>query len=180
MIWIRLLVMGLMVGGTATGAMAADKVADLQKALSAQESALIQGASAAGVDQFHKIQAAHGTLRAVEDVQAALARGVASCAKHNKEQGFAMQNQFQAWKNAVLPVVRQGQNRLDKMVLTQGFAKPTAVRDYLTAYTAFVTAQKGSVVDVPVSDPTACQAMMDQMDQTQKTMAAMIRETLGL
>ncbi len=173
------LILLALMGVSPTG-YAADTGAAAMAALEAQEKALLTGVSPDGEDQFQKIRTAHGTLQMVNDTRLSLDRAVKNCAKHHKDQGFAFENAFQSWKNSVLPVVRQGQNKLDKMVLTQNFAKPMDIRAYLTAYTAAVTAQKGNITEIPVSDLSACQAMTAMMIDTQKTLAGMIKETIGI
>lgn len=169
----------VLMGVNSTG-YAADTGAAAMAVLEAQEKTLLIGASPDGEDQFQKIRTAHGTLQMVNDTRDSLGRAVKNCAKYHKDQGFSFENAFQSWKNTVLPVVRQGQNKLDKMVLTQNFAKPADVRTYLTAYTVAVTAQKGNITEIPVSDLSACQAMTNMMMDTQKTLAGMIKETIGI
>ncbi len=176
----RLIIMAMCVGflGAGSGALAEDAIDKALKAVDVQETALLKDITPEGQDQFQKINVLYRTLGMVGDTRVALDRGIKNCIKHHKDQAFGFQNQFQAWKNEVLPVIRQGQNRLDKMILTQTFAKPAAVQDYLKTLTASIFIQNNVVQEIPVSDLDACQAMVDQMKKTQKTMVSIMKETL--
>lgn len=130
--------------------------------------------------QFEKIRTAHGTIRAVNDVRASLERAVKSCTGTNPDLKDPMNARMQSWKNAVLPTVRQGENRLEKMILTQSFTRPSTVRAYLKTFDDAVKYQDNAFKEIPVSEIKACTSLMKNMDDSEKVMAKLITETLGL
>ncbi len=151
-----------------------------QEALEILEQKMTKSLDKQGQEQFKKIQVAHGTIRAVQDVQNALDRAVESCGQKNIDLGAAIKTSFQEWKNEVLPVVRQGKNRLDKMILTHQSLKPEQIRAYLKDFDQLINTQKKDVVEVSISDASACRAIAEQMKTTRVAMRRMISETLGL
>lgn len=130
--------------------------------------------------QFEKIRTAYGTIRAVNDVKASLERALKSCTTNNPDLQTPMTERVQAWKNAVLPTVRKGENRLEKMILTQSFARPSAVRAYLKSFDDAVKYQDDEVTEIPVSKAADCQALMKNMGESEQVMGKLIIETLGL
>lgn len=159
---------------------AATPNANPDERLDAKAEALMKDMDQNQARQFLAIRTAHGTLRAVEDVQSSLDRAVKSCTTANPKLSQPMTERFQEWKNAVLPVIRSGQSRLDKMILTQGFTRPSNVRAYLKAFDDVIAAQKNMYQEVPVSTLSACETLTKNMDQSQKVMGKLITETLGL
>lgn len=141
---------------------------------------MMKGLTEEQLKQFAIIRTAHGTLRAVDDVRASLERAVKSCTAANPDMKDEMSERFQSWKNAILPVVRQGESKLDKMILSQEFARPSKIRAYFKAFDDMVKAKNSEFTEVPVSSKEACKAMNKNMDKSQRIMGGLITETLGL
>ena len=91
-----------------------------------------------------------------------------------------MSSRFEAWKDAVRPVMKDARKRLDKMILLQSFAQPSEVRAYLKKFDAAVIFRNQGVKAVPVKEKSACEALQKSMDKTQDNMAKMLTEALGL
>ena len=151
-----------------------------EERLDAKAEEMMKGLDQNQIMQFRAIRTAHGTIRAVEDVRDSLERAVKSCGTANPDMIEAMSARYQSWKNEVLPIVRQGQNRLDKMILSQGFARPSAVRAYLKNFDDMIKQQKSGYTEVPVSSKESCQSLEKNMDSSQRVMGRLIIETLGL
>lgn len=132
------------------------------------------------VTQFEKIRTAHGTIRAVEDVRMSLSRAVDSCVKNNPDLKESMTTRLQAWKNFVLPVMRQGQNRLEKMILMQSFTRPSALRGYLKVFDEAVKYKETPYTEVPISAEKDCKILVKNMAESETVMQKLITETLGL
>ncbi len=132
------------------------------------------------VTQFEKIRTAHGTIRAVDDVRVSLSRAVESCIQNNPDLKEPMTTRLQAWKNFVLPVVRQGQNRLEKMILMQSFTRPSTLRGYLKVFDDAVKYKETPYTEVPISAEKDCKVLIKNMAESEVVMHKLITETLGL
>ena len=163
-----------------TKAPAAEKRQTPLTRLNAKTDAMMKGLSEAQTKEFATIRAAHGTLRAVEDIRGTLDRAVTSCAKANPDMKEDLTGRFQSWKNNVLPVLRQGHNRVEKMILTQSVTSPGEIRSYLKLLDAAIADQNSQFKEVPVSKKDACETMAENMSDTQKEMVELMTQTLGL
>lgn len=132
------------------------------------------------VKQFSAIRTAHGALRGVDHVKASLERAVKSCIAKNPDLTEQMTAHFQDWKNAILPALRQSENRLEKLILLQDFTRPSTMRAYLKIFDDAVKFQNSQFAEVPVSDKRACKDMAENMDDSQKKLVRLMIKTLGL
>lgn len=130
--------------------------------------------------QFRAIETSYRTIRAVEDVQLSVSTAVAACGKKNPDMKDAMDKRLVEWKDALRPVVKNGRDRLDKMVLLQGFSRPSAVRNYLKLFDEAVLYRNQGIKSVPVTEKEQCQKLMGNMDSTQDNLIKLLTETLGL
>lgn len=141
---------------------------------------LMKGLDENQLKQFAAIRTAHGAIRGVDTVRASLERAVKSCVKANPVLDKDMNGTFQNWKNDVLPVVRQSENRLEKLILLQNFTRPSTVRAYLKTFDDAVKFQNSQFQEVPVSEKSACQDMTKNMAESQKSLISLLTQTLGL
>jgi Spy/CpxP family protein refolding chaperone len=131
-------------------------------------------------EQMAKIQVAFGTLQAVGDVRIAMDRAIKSCVQANPDLAPTMTTAFQGWKNTILPVTRRGQNRLDKMILSQSATKPQNIRDYLDEMKKIMREQTARFPEVPISARGDCETLVKNMNTSSKTLSRLISETIGL
>lgn len=179
---IRILCLTLIACGlVALPSMAQTKAADSPLVrLDRKTDEMMKGLDENQVLQFEKIRTAHGTIRAVADVRTSLEAAVKSCAKENPDLATPMSDRLQTWKNTVLPVYRRGENRLEKMILTQSFSRPSAMRSYLKTFDDAVKYKNHEFTEVPISRADDCKKLMKNMDDSEKVMSRLIIETLGL
>lgn len=130
--------------------------------------------------QFQAIRASYGTIRGVQDVRALLLRAVKACTEKNPELKDRLETRFANWTDTVDPVIRQGENRLDKMILLQSYAKPSEVRAYLQVFDEAVIWRTENAKTVPVSDKNGCEKMIQSMDSTQTELPELLTKTLKL
>lgn len=158
---------------------AADSPADFEK-LDAQAESLMKGLDAEGVRQFSVIRTGHGTLRAVEDVQTTLNRGITSCRATNKDMDKDLTTAWNNWQDQVKPALKSGHARLGQLIGTQKFTKPKTIKDYLASFDAVIKQRQQGVNEVPVSSASACKDLIKNLGDTQTLMPKIINETLGL
>lgn len=130
--------------------------------------------------QFRAIETSYRTIRAVEDVQLSVSTAVDACGKKNPDMKAAMDKRLVDWKDALRPVVKSGRERLDKMVLLQGFSRPSVVRNYLKMFDEAILYRNQGIKSVPVTEKEQCQKLTDNMDKTQENLINLLTSTLGL
>lgn len=130
--------------------------------------------------QFRAIETSYRTIRAVEDVQLSVSNAVSACGKKNPDMKEAMDKRLMDWKGALRPVIKNGRDRLDKMVLLQGFNRPSVVRNYLKMFDEAILYRNQGIKSVPVTEKEQCQKLTDNMDKTQDNLIKLLTDTLGL
>lgn len=130
--------------------------------------------------QFAIIESSYRTIRAVEDVQISVGRAIASCSKANADSAKSYNDRYAVWKDAVRPVLSKGRDKLDKMVLLQGFTQPSQVRNYLKMFDAAVIYRNQGIKAVPVQDKGECDKLLENMDDTQENLIKLLSDTLAL
>lgn len=130
--------------------------------------------------QFNAIEASYRTIRAVEDVQMSVTRAVDACGKENPDIKDEMDARLRSWKDALRPTMKDANNKLDKMILLQDFSAPSRVRKYLKMFDEAILYRDQGVKAVPVTEKDQCLKLKATMDDTQKDLVRLLKETLGL
>lgn len=141
---------------------------------------MLKGLDENHLRQFEAIRSSHGTIRAVADVRTLLTTATKACIAENPDMKEQIMTRFTAWKDTVDPVLRQGQNRLDKMVLLQNFERPSRVRQYLRLFDEAVDWRTAQNQSMPISEKAACEKMLESMNDTQKELSDLLIKTLKL
>ncbi len=162
----------------AASALASEKT--MIEKLDARTTALLDKKSDNQIKQFEAIRAAHGIMKAVENVQSSLMRAVKSCGEKNPEMKEALSARLGDWRLSVRPSLQQGKSRLEKMILLQDVAKPSEVRAYLKLFDDAIAERDKNITAIPVSDKAACQRMLKEMDKSEKELPELLIENLGL
>ena len=148
--------------------------------LDAATDALMKDMDENQLRQFGSIQNAYGIIRAVEDVQQSISRAVDSCGNANADMKAPMGERFEAWKEAVRPVMKDARTRLDKMILLQGFAQPSEVRSYLKKFEAAVVYRNQGLTPVAITAKKDCEALLSSMEETKGELTSKLTEALSL
>jgi hypothetical protein len=92
-------------------------------ALDNQTKTLLEGLDDAQKNEFAAIRNSHGIIRAVEDVQASVQRGVLACGKANADLKDSLDERLSNWRAAIRPVMKQAQTKQEKM------SEPTPINE---------------------------------------------------
>lgn len=148
--------------------------------LDSQTKALLSGLDDAQKNEFAAIRNSHGIIRAVEDVQASVQRGVSACGKANVDLKDSLDERLSNWRASIRPVMKQAQTKQEKMILLQNFAKPSVIRNYLKTFDEAVAFRNSAIKEVPVTEHKDCEALLKSMDSTQENLIKLLRENLAL
>ncbi len=149
-------------------------------ALDNQTKSLLEGLDDAQKNELAAIRNSHGIIRAVEDVQASVQRGVLACGKANADLKDSLDERLSNWRAAIRPVMKQAQTKQEKMILLQNVAKPSVIRSYLKIFDEAVAFRNSAIKEVPVTERKECESLLKSMDGTQENLIKLLRENLAL
>tara|TARA_A100000171_G_C2022707_1_gene91895 strand:+ start:8 stop:577 length:570 start_codon:yes stop_codon:yes gene_type:complete len=157
------------------------KKADTPVTQYAQETEeLVKSLNEEQADKYYKIRNVHGVIRSVKSVEAIIDKAVSSCKKEHKDLGKNIEERFAEWRVAVRPVISKGNERLEKLILLQDYAKPSQVKQHLKNFDS--AAQYGeSLIDMkPASDEKSCKSLLENMEKTQADLIRLLEKSIGL
>ena len=160
---------------------AADTIKDTPIArYQAETEDLLRNLSEEQIKKFLVIRETHGIIRSVQSVGDIVGKAVKECKEKHGELGQNIDKRFNEWKLAVHPVIKSGEDRLEKLILLQDYAKPSEVKAHLKSFDA--AAQYGErLIDLKTaSDDKSCTALLKDMDKTQPNLIRLLRENIGL
>lgn len=149
-------------------------------ALAMQTDKILKNADEDQVEEFQKIRAVFGTLRAVRDVQVTLENAQKSCVKNYPDMTDKIEKAIAAWKKSVFASLEKGDDHLSKMIADQKFAPQKDLRAYLDLYDRTITTERKKVPEIPITDEKACKNLFDELGDNGKNLADLILETLDL
>tara|TARA_R110002124_G_scaffold129483_1_gene290932 strand:+ start:233593 stop:234156 length:564 start_codon:yes stop_codon:yes gene_type:complete len=146
----------------------------------AETEALIESLSEEQAKKYYLIRNTHGIIRSVESVEAVVGKAAKSCKKNHKDLGKEIENRFVEWKLALHPIIKSSEDRLEKLVLIQDYAKPSDVKKHLKNFDLAATYGEKLMKQVPASDEESCTKLLKSMDATQSNLIRLLKETIGL
>jgi hypothetical protein len=146
----------------------------------AETEALIESLSDEQAKKYYLIRNTHGIIRSVESVEAIVEKAAQSCKKEQKYLGTKVEDRFVEWKLAIHPIIKSSEDRLEKLVLMQDYAKPSDVKKHLKNFDLAATYGESLIDQVPASDAKSCEKLLKSMDATQGNLIRLLKETIGL
>ena len=153
---------------------------EAQTKLDQETQELMKGLDENKLRQLAAIRNAHGTLKAVDNVQTSVKNAVGACSEKNPGLKDEINSRFDNWKMAIRPTIKKGEDKLEKMILLQSFAKPSEVRAYLKLFDDAVKARDAKITAVPVTEEAECKRLIKKMDETEETLVKLLTESLQL
>lgn len=151
-----------------------------QTRLDARTKALMEKLDDNQVRQLAAIRESHGTIKAVENVQASVRNAIQSCSAKNPEIKDQLNSRHDNWRRALRPTMKQAQSKLEKMILLQSFAKPSEVRSYLKLFDDAIAESNSRFKAVPITDKAECEKLVKSMDKTEEDLIRLITKNLAL
>lgn len=130
--------------------------------------------------QLQAIRNSHGTIRAVENVQASVRSAVTACGEKNPDLKAPISDRFNDWRMALRPTMKKAEDRLEKMILLQSIGKPSEIRAYLKLFDDAAAQSTAGIKTVPITEKAECEQLMKTMDKTQVNLNKLLVEQLGL
>jgi hypothetical protein len=146
----------------------------------AETEALIESLSDTQAKKYYLIRNTHGIIRSVESVELIVEKAAKSCKKEHKGLGKEIENRFVEWKLALHPTMKSSEDRLEKLILMQDYAKPSDVKKHLKSFDLAANYGESLLEQVPASDAKSCEQLLKSMDATQGNLIRLLKETIGL
>ncbi len=149
-------------------------------ALAVQTDKILKNADEDQVEEFQKIRAVFGTLRAVRDVQGTLENAQKSCVKNNPDMTDKIEKSIGEWKKSISISLEKGDDYLSKMIADQKFALQKDLRAYIDLYDRTITKERQKVPEIPITDQKSCENLFDGLDDNGENLSDLILKTLDL
>lgn len=127
---------------------------------------------------FYLIYNNYNLIGAVKMVEGDVGAAVKACGKANPDIAEKLDKRYAAWKGAIDPVIGEAEDNLNNMVIAQDYTPKAKIKSLFKAADDTRKATNDKIDKVPVTSPDACNYLHDKMDDTQKDLTRMLRETL--
>ena len=136
-----------------------------------------------GLDQtqrrhFNVMYGNYNLIQVVEDVRDHIEMAVDKCGDENPDMEEAMDTRFEAWEDAVEPLIDEAEANVNNMIVAQDYMKPRDIRNFFDDIEDAREKQNDAVKKVPVTSAEACQTLLEKMDETQANMVRLLEATL--
>lgn len=140
--------------------------------------AMMEGLDERSKRHFTVMYGNYNLIKVVETVEESVATAVKACGAAHEEMKAPLDTRFDAWKGAVKPVIEEAHANVDNMVLAQEYVKPREIKKFFKMIDKARKQQDQEVEKVPVTSQEGCQALLDNMDDTQPEMIHLLKTTL--
>lgn len=141
---------------------------------------LTKNMSANELLQFRAIEQTYRTIRAVEDVDGALASAVKSCGREHPDLKSQLNNDLLSWRAQLRPTMKQARSKLDQMVLYQSYDSPGNVRAYLKLFDRAAVANADNIKPVPITQREDCLKLEKSMNESEVSLRDLLIHDLAL
>jgi len=120
----------------------------------------------------------HNIISVVKQVRGSIEKAVTSCGAENSDMKIALEDNFQDWKNAVNPVLKEAQDNLNNLIIAQDYAPQKKLRNALKLMDEARAAGENIYEKKPVTSKEACEKFSSTLTGTQEKMESLLRQTL--
>lgn len=142
-----------------------DKSAELVKVLGEPE-----------LRHLYRIREGFGVTRAVKMVRSDVGDAVKACGKENPDMKPDMEGRFEAWTNAVDPVLKDKEDAINAAIQGQSYIKPKEIKDYLKLIEQSAEHANKNIDKQIVTTHEACESLLKSMDKTQDVVSDLIAD----
>ena len=127
---------------------------------------------------FSVLYGNYNLIKVVETVRDDVEMAVEACGEANPDMEEPLETRFDAWKDAVKPVLKEADANVNNMILAQDYSKPRDIKKFLKKIDKARDEQDDQVKKVPVTSAEACQSLLEKMDETEANMVRLLKMTL--
>ena len=127
---------------------------------------------------FNLAYSNHSLIGTVRTVQNDVSNAITACGENNPEMRGQLNARFTTWNEAISPIMLEAQGHLDNMIIAQTYAPEADIKGVFKVMSDTRAKAQTEIEKIPVTTPEACQYLLDKMDETQISMAGLLRRTL--
>ncbi len=127
---------------------------------------------------FYMMYQNYNLIGTVKVVQEDVGNAINQCGVSNAGMKEKLMQRYEDWNNAVTPVVQEAQANVDNMIIAQDYTDPAKIRKAFKALDDARAATNASVDKRPVTSEKACKDLLEKMEDTQKNLVTLLRQTL--
>lgn len=127
---------------------------------------------------FSIVYSNYNMIKVVETVENDVGLAVDKCGEVHADMKAPLQDRYKLWKDGIEPIVKQAEEHVNTMVLSQEYAKPSDIRDFFKKIDKERKAHDKDVKKVPVTSKEACEFLLKTMDSTQEQLTSLLQATL--
>lgn len=139
---------------------------------------IAEGLDADEQKHFYLVYNNYNLIGTVKMVQGDVGNAIDACSKENPDMEKDLRARYTAWNDVVNPIITEADAHLNNMVFAQEYAKPAKIREVFKGIDGTREIVNKQIEKTPVTTPDACQYLLEKMDDTEKSMAALLRQTL--
>ena len=129
-------------------------------------------------DHFMAIYGNYNLISVVKIVREDVENAIDKCADANPDMEDGLEERYEAWDDAIAPIMDEASANLDNMIKVQGYVKKGDIEDFFEFLDETREAKTKNIDKVPVSTPEACEHLLNTMDETQDRLTQLLRTTL--
>lgn len=120
----------------------------------------------------------YNLLKVVETVREDLGSAMEACGEENPDIKEKADVRYEAWTEAVDPVLEDAKANVANMIVAQDYARPREFDQFFKLVDEARAQHGKDVKKVPVTTLEACETMISKMDETQPNMIKLLKATL--
>lgn len=139
---------------------------------------LLRGLSQPEAQYLYGIRARHGVIRSVTVVKEDIGNAVRACGKNNPSLAEPMKTRFAEWTAGITPLIEEAKRDIGLAIGQQTFRPVARVNELIAKVDAAFEERDAQVSKVPVTTAEACQGLLDNLNETEKSLNQLLRQTI--
>ena len=127
---------------------------------------------------FYALYGSYNLIKVVEDVQEQVESAIDKCIDANPDMKDALKTRYDAWDDALDPIMDDAEANVDNMIKAQDYAKARDIRKVLKFTDKLRESKADQVEKYPVTSPEACEYLRAKMDETEDNLTRLLQSTL--
>ncbi len=127
---------------------------------------------------FLSIYSSYNLISVVEIVREDVETAIEKCADVNPDMEDALEERYEAWDDAIEPIMEEAESSLDNMIKVQDYASRGDIEDFFDLVEMYREEKTQDIDKMPVTTPEACEHLRSKMDETQENLTKLLRSTL--
>lgn len=139
---------------------------------------LIKGMSVEQMQYVYEVRSRHGIIRSVRVIRGDVSNAIDACSKTQPDMAADLAKRFESWDQTVSPILDEADANLKTMITAQQFTSSAKIQKMLDLVEKAFKFTESKMEKKPVTSKEGCTYLADNMSDTQKKLAKLLKETL--